>query len=198
MSYDKSYPYVHVEWIEHYKLNEKFKKDEIEKSKVEWIKVYDNSNNFIGYLKIVDGIGIHIKKWLGGWDELMVKEIMDSLSKPIDISEMRNILYEIERWFDIELEFKGDGRISTLYNSLTWFHGQEYINMMLKPYNIELVRDYDGITRVEFITERPYTYEKVSKAIKYITRGLRIYLLVKKVQESEAIKIIIDLINTFY
>ena len=198
MSYDKSYPYIHVEWIEHYKLNERFKKDDIEKSKVEWIKVYDNNNNFIGYLKIVNGIGIHIKKWLGGWDELMVKEIMDSLSKPIDISEMRNILYEIERWFNVELEFKRDGRISTLHNSLTWFHGQEYINMMLKPYNIELVRDYDGITRVEFITERPYTYEKVSKAIEYITRGLRIYLLIKKVQESEAIKIIIDLINNFH
>ena len=69
--------------------------------------------------------------------------------------------------------------------------------MILKPYNIELLRDYDGITHVEFITERPYTYEKVSKAIKYITRGLRIYLLIKKVQESEAIKIIINLINTF-
>jgi len=61
MSYDKSYPYICVEWIEHYKLNEKFKKDEIEKSKVEWIKVYDNNNNFIGYLKIVDEIGIRIK-----------------------------------------------------------------------------------------------------------------------------------------
>ena len=54
---------------------------------------------------------------------LMVKEIMDSLSKPIDISEVHNMLYEIERLFDIELEFKGDGRISTLYNGLTWFHG---------------------------------------------------------------------------
>jgi hypothetical protein len=32
------------------------------------MKVYDNNNNFIGYLKIVNGIGIHIKKmvrWMG-------------------------------------------------------------------------------------------------------------------------------------
>ncbi len=89
----------------------------------------------------------------------------------------------------MELEFSPDGWVSVPYGSLTWFHGQESVNEILSYTGLELMEDYEDITKVRAYSGRPLNKNSLSKALKLLAMGLEIYSLIRSVQEGEAIKI---------
>jgi len=69
------------------------------------------------------------------------------------------------------------------------------VNRILKSLNLRLVEDYDGITRVEAVVERPYNLAKIRKATLLITEGLYLYSAIRKAQESKALEITIAMLH---
>ncbi len=89
----------------------------------------------------------------------------------------------------LSLYFTVDGFIETGYSSgLEWFHGQELINNILEDYRVSFIRDYDGITRVKVYTDRPYRIENVSKGLAILDKAIKLYRLVKVIQEAKALE----------
>jgi len=179
---------VLVRWLRYYELK-KFGDDIIRDAKINWVEVKDENGNIKGYLKVFNNReGVYIDKWFSKSGNL-AKELMNILSEPIEeIDGFRRIISGLNGYSGVELEFRSDGTVSTPYGFLTWFHGQDLINQLLTKYCLELARDYDGETRIKVYVKRPYTFENVKRAIKIVSEGLRIYLMIKKIQEAEALK----------
>lgn len=178
---------TYVEWIALYHLEKRFKEVDLEKAKHGWISVADD--HLKGYLRIVDKYAVYLS--LAKEDDF-IREIEESLTQPLpEIEELEDAYRETSRFAssDIRLVFYADDRISTPYGELSWFAGQNTVNRILKPLNLVLVEDYDGMTRIEVKVRRPYNRAKLGKAFQLITEGLHLYSAITKAQESRALEI---------
>ncbi len=186
---------VVVEWIPLYRLREGFEQGTLRRARDGWVEVRSEDILLMGRLRLVGDRGVYVRCWLSKCEGL-IDEIVDSLSQPLEsVDEFEDAWSEAcgTSWYSPELIFFGDGRVSTPYLSLTWFHGQATVNRLLKRRGVQLVRDYDGITRVETKVSRPFRRDRVDGAIEAIAKGLRVYAAVRRVQEAEALKITLAL-----
>ena len=177
---------LNVEWIPLYGLQNRFKQVKVEKAKHHWVTIADD--RLRGYLRIVDKRAVYLSP---AEDEAFIEETKESLAEPFaEIEELEEAYHEASRFnlCDTRLVFYSDGKVSTPYDQLTWFAGQRTVNRMLKPLNLGLVEDYDGIARVEAMVGRPYNLAKIRKAARLIAEGLHLYSAIKKAQESRALE----------
>lgn len=184
---------LNVEWIPLYGLEKRFKEVNVEKAKRDWIFIADD--HLKGYLRIVDKHAVYLSP---AEDEDFIKEIRESLAEPLpEIEELEKAYREASRLTlcDIRLVFNSNGKVSTRYGELTWFAGQATVNRILKPLNLSLVEDYDGVTRVEALVGRPYNLAKIRKATLLVAEGLHLYSAIKKAQESKALETTIAMLH---
>lgn len=114
-----------------------------------------------------------------------------------EIEELEEGYHEASRFglCGIRLMFYSDGKVSTPYGEFTWLAGQATVNRIVKPLSLRLVEDYDGVTRVEAVVERPYNLAKIGKATLLIAEGLHLYSAIKKAQESKALETTIAMLH---
>ncbi len=165
-----------------------------ERARYEWVEDYRD-----GTLRYVRVIGdraavIHVSPHSSGQ---VIHELMEAL--PHLGAEMEGLERAwrglVETWREVSLEFGADGWVSVPYGPLIWFHGQDSVNELLSDMGLELMEDYDGVTRVRAYSGRPFKVESLSRALRPFTLGIRMYSAIKSVQEGEAVKVVLSMLS---
>ncbi len=150
-------------------------------------------------LRIVDNVVIEV---IEPSQELLVNvynELLNSLPHTSNI--LANILDTQQRLLHhlkpfITLYFTIEGYIETGYSSsLEWFHGEELVNNVISEYGMYFIRDYDGITRARVYTGRPYTTENLVKGLQLLCKLLKLYIIIKSIQEAKAVEVAISFLK---
>ncbi len=159
-----------------------------EGARYEWVENY--KDGALRYVRIISDRAavIHVSPRSSGQ---VIHELMEAL--PNLSAEMEDLERAwrglVETWREVGLEFSVDGWVSVPYGPLTWFHGQDSVNELLSGTGLELMEDYDGVTRVRAYSGRPFTADSLSRALRLLTIGIRMYSAIKSVQEGEAVKV---------
>ncbi len=163
-----------------------------EKASQEWVEEYRDGT--LRYVRIVGDRIAAIHVWAHSSGQV-IHELMEAI--PLLRAEMEGlerVWSLLDTWREVELEFSVDGWVSVPYGPLTWFHGQDSVNELLSGTGLELMEDYDGITRVRAHSGRPFRSDSLSKALRLLTVGIRMYSAIKSVQEGEAVKIALSML----
>ncbi|GEM_PF-3423303 len=182
---------VRFSWIPVRDVGGEFDED---RARYEWVEDYRD-----GTLRYVRVIGdraavIHVSPHSSGQ---VIHELMEAL--PQLGAEMERLERAwrglVETWREVILEFSADGWVSVPYGPLIWFHGQDSVNELLSDTGLELMEDYDGVTRVRAHSGRPFRADSLSSALRLLTLGIRMYSAIKSVQEGEAVKVTLSLLS---
>ena len=179
---------LYVRVLPRYELNRLVRGDVAARAEAEWVRVEEKEGP--RFIRVIAGYAVTVEPWLSRSLEL-VDEVLQALE---GVGDALEAVVEAWRLVDSyehpELLVCDNGVVRTPYGGpFTWFHGQEAVNHLLRQLRLRLTRDYDGVTTVEVEVERPYTAERLSQALSLLAMGVRLYALIERVQEAEAVKL---------